>query len=44
VKIPWLLMAGTKDIVPIGDADMKSRLAVFPSLPPGGKYDGWQRK
>ncbi len=39
VKIPWLLMTGTKDISPIGDADMKSRLAVFPSLPPGGKYE-----
>ena len=39
VKIPWMLMTGTKDIAPIGDADMKSRLAVFPSLPPGGKYE-----
>jgi predicted dienelactone hydrolase len=39
VKIPWLLMTGTKDIALIGDADMKSRLGVFPSLPPGDKYE-----
>jgi predicted dienelactone hydrolase len=39
VKIPWLLMTGTKDVAPIGDADVKSRLAVFPALPPGGKYE-----
>ncbi len=39
VKIPWLLMTGTKDIAPIGNADLKSRLAVFPALPPGGKYE-----
>lgn len=39
VSLPWLLMTGTKDTAPIGDADMKSRLAVFPALPPGGKYE-----
>jgi len=39
VKIPWMLMTGTKDVAPIGDADVKSRLAVFPALPPGGKYE-----
>jgi predicted dienelactone hydrolase len=39
VKIPWLLMTGTKDVAIIGDADVKSRLAVFPALPPGGKYE-----
>lgn len=39
VKIPWMLMTGTKDIAPIGNADLKSRLAVFPALPPGGKYE-----
>ncbi len=40
VKIPWMLMTGTKDLVPlISNADMKSRLAVFPALPPGGKYE-----
>jgi predicted dienelactone hydrolase len=39
VKIPWMLMTGTKDVALIGDADMKSRLAVYPALPPGGKYE-----
>ncbi len=39
VNIPWLLMTGTKDVAPIGDADVASRLAVFPALPPGGKYE-----
>lgn len=39
VKIPWMLMTGTKDIAPIGGADLASRLAVFPALPPGGKYE-----
>lgn len=32
-------MTGTKDIAPIGDADVKSRLALFPALPPGDKYE-----
>jgi predicted dienelactone hydrolase len=39
VKIPWMLMTGTKDVAIIGDADLKSRLAVFPALPTGGKYE-----
>ncbi|MFA6103109.1 MAG: hypothetical protein WCV67_06875 [Victivallaceae bacterium] len=39
VKIPWMLMTGTKDVAIIGGADLKSRLAVFPALPPGGKYE-----
>ena len=39
VKIPWMLMTGTKDIAPIGDVDIESRLAVFPALPAGGKYE-----
>ena len=40
VKIPWMLMTGTKDVVPlISKADMKSRLGVYPALPPGGKYE-----
>ncbi|MDD5037661.1 MAG: hypothetical protein PHE55_23270 [Methylococcaceae bacterium] len=38
VKIPWLLMTGTKDVSRIG-ADLPSRLSVFPALPPGGKYE-----
>ncbi|MDA1054258.1 MAG: dienelactone hydrolase [Planctomycetota bacterium] len=39
VAIPWLLMTGTKDVAAVGDADVASRLAVFPALPPGGKYE-----
>jgi predicted dienelactone hydrolase len=39
VAIPWLLMTGTKDVAPIGGADLESRLAVYPALPPGGKYE-----
>jgi predicted dienelactone hydrolase len=38
VKIPWLLMTGTKDTAPIGPADMKSRLAVYPALRGAPKY------
>ncbi|GMW03456.1 MAG: hypothetical protein AMXMBFR84_45900 [Candidatus Hydrogenedentota bacterium] len=39
VSIPWLLMTGTEDISPIGDIDVESRLAVYPALPPGSKYE-----
>jgi predicted dienelactone hydrolase len=39
VNIPWMLMTGTKDIAPIGDAGMKSRLAVYPSLKLAPKYE-----
>ena len=39
VKIPWMLMTGTKDIAAVGKANLQSRLAVFPALPPGGKYE-----
>jgi predicted dienelactone hydrolase len=39
VKIPWMLMTGTKDAAPIGAIEPKSRLSVFPALPPGGKYE-----
>lgn len=39
VKIPWLLLTGTQDTSPISDTDVESRLAVFPALPPGGKYE-----
>lgn len=38
VKIPWMLMPGTRDVALIGDADVPSRLAVFPALPSGHKY------
>lgn len=39
VAIPWLLMTGTKDTSLIGGQTVESRLAVFPALPPGGKYE-----
>ncbi len=39
VKIPWLLMTGTKDVAPIGHADVKSRLAVYASLKRAPKYE-----
>jgi predicted dienelactone hydrolase len=38
VKIPWLLMTGTKDVTLIGPADMKSRLSVYPALHGAPKY------
>jgi predicted dienelactone hydrolase len=39
VAIPWMLMTGTEDVAPIGEADVASRLAVFPALAPGRKYE-----
>jgi len=33
VKIPWMLMTGTKDTSPIGDQTVESRLDVYPHLP-----------
>jgi predicted dienelactone hydrolase len=39
VKIPWLLMTGTKDLSLIGNADMKSRRAVYPALRGAPKYE-----
>lgn len=39
VAVPWLLMTGTNDLAIIGDADLASRLAVYPALPPGSKYE-----
>ena len=33
VKIPWMLMTGTKDTALVGHADVASRLAVYPHLP-----------
>jgi predicted dienelactone hydrolase len=38
VKIPWLLMTGTKDNALIGHADVKSRLEVYPALHGAPKY------
>jgi predicted dienelactone hydrolase len=39
VKIPWMLMTGTKDVAPIGNQDVKSRLAVYPNLKLAPKYE-----
>jgi predicted dienelactone hydrolase len=39
VKIPWLLMTGTKDVAPIGHQDVASRLAVYPALHGAPKYE-----
>jgi predicted dienelactone hydrolase len=39
VKIPWLLMTGTKDVAPIGNTDMKSRRAVYLNLKGAPKYE-----
>ena len=39
VGIPWLLMTGTKDTSFINDTDVASRLAVYPALPAGHKYE-----
>jgi predicted dienelactone hydrolase len=39
VAIPWMLMTGTNDVSVIGDQTVESRLAVFPALPPGSKYE-----
>jgi len=32
-------MTGTHDVSAIGDADIESRMAVFPALPEGNKYE-----
>lgn len=39
VKIPWLLMTGTNDVSPIGGQTAESRMAVYPALPEGSKYE-----
>lgn len=39
VKIPWMLMTGTKDVSPIGHVDVASRLAVYPALHGAPKYE-----
>lgn len=39
VKIPWLLMTGTKDLAPISDVDIESRRAVYPALQGAPKYE-----
>jgi len=39
VKIPWMLMTGTKDVAPIGNADLQSRRAVYAALHGAPKYE-----
>jgi predicted dienelactone hydrolase len=39
VAIPWLLMTGTNDTAPIGGQTVATRLAVFPALRGGDKYE-----
>lgn len=39
VDMPWMLMTGTLDEAVIGDTSVADRLAVYPALPPGGKYE-----
>ena len=39
VRLPWLLMTGTKDDSPIGDIKAAARREVYQSLPPGNKYE-----
>ncbi len=40
VKIPWMLLTGTRDNSPVGSGQNESlRLRVYPALPPGGKYE-----
>ncbi|TWT67187.1 alpha/beta hydrolase family protein [Allorhodopirellula solitaria] len=39
VKIPWLLMTGSKDVSRFRNQSAESRLTVFPALPPGDKYE-----
>ncbi len=39
VTIPWMLMTGTKDVSAVNDRPVSSRLAVFPALPTGGKFE-----
>jgi len=40
VKIPWLLVTGTRDFSPFTlKQDTAIRLAVYPALPPWGKYE-----
>jgi predicted dienelactone hydrolase len=39
VKIPWMLMTGTKDVSPVGGATPESRQQVYTALPAGDKYE-----
>lgn len=39
VKIPWMLMTGTKDDSIVASFTPSDRAKVFDALPPGGKYE-----
>jgi len=39
VEIPWMIMTGTEDDSPVGNATPASRREVFEALPPGSKYE-----
>ena len=39
VTIPWMIMTGTEDDSPIGNATPDSRREVYAALPPGAKYE-----
>jgi predicted dienelactone hydrolase len=39
VALPWLLMTGTRDRGIIGGQTPETRMAVYPALPPGSKYE-----
>ncbi|MEI6234750.1 MAG: dienelactone hydrolase [Planctomycetota bacterium] len=39
IKLPWMIMTGTNDTSPIGNATAESRLLVYDALPTGGKYE-----
>jgi len=39
IAIPWMIMTGTEDDSPVGNATPASRREVFASLPPGEKYE-----
>jgi predicted dienelactone hydrolase len=39
VKMPWMLMTGTKDVAPIGNVSVSSRLKVYPALHGAPKYE-----
>lgn len=38
VQLPWMLMTGTEDNSRLVGTTVASRLAVYPALPPGDKY------
>jgi len=39
VSVPWMLMTGTEDVAVIGNADVKSRRAVYKNLKGAPKYE-----